>query len=75
MTRPLDLLAVEYPQNVAPAWSPDGDQIAYLSNRGEDNSAGDWAIWIMDADGGNQQPLPIALDFEYAFGGEQMLSW
>jgi len=75
LTRPLDLLAAEYPQNVSPAWSPDGEQIAFLSNRGEDNSAGEWAIWIMDADGGNQRPLPIALEFDYAFAGEQMLSW
>jgi TolB protein len=37
--------------NVAPAWSPDGDQIAFLTDR-----TGRWEIWVMQADGGNQRP-------------------
>ena len=75
LTRPLDLLADEYPQNVSPVWSPDGAQILYVSNRGDDGSADEWGLWLMNADGSNAQRLPIALDFAYAFQGEQMVSW
>jgi len=45
----------EMPQswnNAAPAWSPDGSQIAFLTDR-----TGQWEIWVMDADGLNQRPL------------------
>ena len=37
-----------------PAWSPDGTQIAFVSQRD-----GDIAVWIMDADGGNQRKLTL----------------
>lgn len=75
LTRPTNLLAKEYPQNVAPVWSPDGQHIAFLSNRTESGEAGDWAIWIMDANGGSLQKLPIDVAFEYNFQNEQVLDW
>ena len=75
LTRPEDLLAKEYPQNVAPVWSPDGQNIAFLSNRNEAGTVAEWAIWVMDADGNNLQRLPIAADIAYSFQGEQVLSW
>ena len=68
----------EMPQswnNAAPAWSPDGSQIAFLTDR-----SGQWEIWVMDADGGNQQPL-VTVDMlggvtlEYNGMDERMLSW
>lgn len=37
-----------------PAWSPDGTRIAYARSTG--STAGD-ALWVMDADGSNKQPL------------------
>ena len=37
-------------RDLTPAWSPDGSRIAFMSNRG----GGTFAIWVMDADGGNQ---------------------
>jgi Tol biopolymer transport system component len=36
----------------APAWSPKGTQIAFMSNRD-----GNWEIYIMNTDGSNQKRL------------------
>ncbi|MFN8441967.1 MAG: hypothetical protein U0175_14400 [Caldilineaceae bacterium] len=63
------------PSNVSPAWSPDGQQIVYLSNRNSYESAGPWHLWVMNADGSNQRLLPIEVEFTYSFGAEQMVSW
>lgn len=41
--------------NVNPAWSPDGKQIAFTSNRDLDGQS---KIWVMNADGSNQRVLP-----------------
>jgi len=61
--------------NAAPAWSPDGSQIAFVTDR-----TGQWEIWIMNADGSNQRPMfpNGALDdltLTYAGVDERMLSW
>lgn len=61
--------------NAAPTWSPDGTQLAFLTDR-----TGRWEIWLMHADGSNQRPMFAAgvldhLAFEYAGVDEQMLSW
>ena len=61
--------------NVAPTWSPDGSQIAFLTDR-----SGQWEIWVMNADGSNQRPMfpPETLDglgLQYNFVGERSLSW
>ncbi len=34
-------------------WSPDSSRIAYCSHPGD----GNWAVWVMDADGSNQRQL------------------
>lgn len=75
LTRPVTVLVDELPSNVAPAWSPDGQHIVFLSNRTPEHSTGPWGVWVMDADGGNQRRLPIDLPFEYTFVEEQMIDW
>lgn len=75
LTRPVTTLVDQLPSNVSPTWSPDGKYIAYLSNRGDDNNAGAWRVWVMNADGSNQHPLPLNLEIQYSYNSEQMISW
>ncbi|MCC6454109.1 MAG: PD40 domain-containing protein [Caldilineaceae bacterium] len=75
LTHPNFTLVEKLPSNVAPAWSPDGNHIVFLSNRQPNQSAGVWGVWVMDADGGNQRRLDIDLPFIYTFVAEQMLDW
>lgn len=61
--------------NTAPAWSPDGSQIAFLTDRN-----GPWEIWVMHADGSNQRPLFPAgtldgVTLQYHNVDERVLSW
>lgn len=61
--------------NVSPAWSPDGSQIAFLTDR-----MGRWEIWVMNVDGSNQRPLfsdeiNEQLGITYNFVDERVLSW
>jgi hypothetical protein len=74
------LLAGQEPRswnNVAPAWSPDGISIAYLTDR-----SGAWEIWLMAADGSNQRPLLSAetlagngIALQHNGVDERTLSW
>ncbi len=75
LTRPVTTLVDHLPSNVSPAWSPDGQQIVYLSNRDANNDVGAWRVWVMNADGSNQHPLVINLPITYNFVAEQMVSW
>jgi Tol biopolymer transport system component len=75
LTRPVTALVEDLPSNVAPAWSPDVIWFVYLSNRDEENDAGEWRLWVMAADGSNQRPLPIDIPLEYSFTNEQVVSW
>lgn len=61
--------------NAAPTWSPDGSQIAFVTDR-----TGQWEIWLMNADGSNQRPMfpngaLAELTLNYAGVDERMLSW
>ncbi len=61
--------------NAAPTWSPDGRQIAFLTDR-----TGQWEIWVMNADGSNQRPLfppeqLAGIPLQYQGVDERMLSW
>jgi dipeptidyl aminopeptidase/acylaminoacyl peptidase len=60
--------------SVAPAWSPDGNYIAFLTDR-----TGKWEMWVMDADGSSQKAMfKSALDglaLDYAYSGERAISW
>lgn len=75
LTGPVTTLVDSLPSNVAPAWSPDGKHLVFLSNRNADNAAGTWHLWVMDADGANQRQLPITTPLAYTFGDEQVVSW
>ncbi|MCB0072751.1 MAG: PD40 domain-containing protein, partial [Caldilineaceae bacterium] len=75
LTRPATALVDVLPSNVAPAWSPDGATIAFLSNRDADHEAGAWRLWVMRADGSDQRPLDIPVNFDYTFASEQILDW
>jgi Tol biopolymer transport system component len=70
--------------NAAPVWSPDGSQIAFLTDR-----TGQWEIWVMPApgaqaqvlaDGSHQRPMFPAgtldgIDLQYHGVNERALSW
>ena len=75
LTRPATALVDQLPSNVAPAWSPDGSQIVFLSNRTATNEAGPWHLWVMNRDGSNQQQLPINVALHYDYVTEQMVDW
>ena len=75
LTRPETTLVDELPSNVAPAWSPDGQHIVYVSNRNEEEDAGPWRLWVMSADGSNKRPLPLDTKIDYSFADEQVVSW
>ena len=61
--------------NASPVWSPDGSQIAFLTDR-----SGGWEIWVINADGSNQHVLLsrdvlTGLNLQYNGMDERMLSW
>jgi hypothetical protein len=61
--------------NAAPTWSPDGSQIAFLTDR-----TGQWEIWVMNTDGSNQQPMfppevLAGITLQYNGVDERVLSW
>lgn len=70
LTRPETTLVTPLPHNVAPAWSPDGQHIVFLSNR-----AGQWKLWVMNSDGSNQRSLAVDVPIEYNYQAEQVVSW
>ncbi|HEY52264.1 MAG TPA: SH3 domain-containing protein, partial [Caldilineae bacterium] len=70
LTRPPSALRTEPVHNVAPAWSPDGKHIIFLSNR-----SGKWVFYVMDADGRNQRRLNVGAPVDYRFQSEQVVSW
>ena len=75
LTQPKTTLVDSLPSNVAAAYSPDGKSIVFLSNRQPDNNAGDWHLWVMNADGSNQRQLPIDMAINYSYGLDQVVSW
>jgi len=63
--------------SAAPAWSPDGKHLAFLTDR-----TGKWEIWVTaapgNAGGGTRSMFASELEgltLEYSFGGERALSW
>jgi dipeptidyl aminopeptidase/acylaminoacyl peptidase len=72
------MLSGQFPKaynNAAPAWSPDGSQIAFLTDR-----SGRWEVWVMNADGSDQHALlpgdvQAQMEIEYYGMDERALSW
>lgn len=64
----------EVGSSAAPAWSPDGQHLAFLTDR-----TGEWEIWVMNANGQKQRPLfedaLAGLTIEYASVAERAISW
>jgi dipeptidyl aminopeptidase/acylaminoacyl peptidase len=61
--------------NVAPAFSPDGKRIAFLTDR-----TGQWELWTMNADGSDPKPVfspevQAKLNFQYNSNDERVVSW
>ncbi|MFC2030989.1 TolB family protein [Chloroflexota bacterium] len=60
--------------SVSPAWSPDGQHIAFLTDR-----TGQWEIWVMRSDGSQQKPMFMSaldgLTLDYGFVGDRAISW
>jgi hypothetical protein len=60
--------------SAAPAWSPDGKYIAFLTDR-----TGKWEIWVMKAGGSGQKPMFATalrgLTLEYGNVGDRAISW
>jgi uncharacterized protein YraI len=75
LTQPKTTLVDALPSNVAAAYSPDGAHIVFLSNRTPKHEAGEWHLWVMNADGSAQRQLPIDLAVDYHYGLEQVVSW
>jgi hypothetical protein len=74
LTHTMDWLDETVRHSAAPAWSPDGQYIAFLTDR-----TGTWQIWRMRPDGQGQQPMfprPLeGLRLEYSHQGERAISW
>jgi TolB protein len=64
----------EVANSASPAWSPDGHHLAFLTDQ-----SGKWEIWVMRADGTQQQPMfgreLDGLRLEYGYLGERAISW
>ena len=56
---PMQLTYGEY-DNTSPRWSPDGEKIAFISNRD-----GNTSLWLVNAFDGGQKPI-VANSFQYA---------
>jgi len=85
LTKP-PFLAVPQYSSASPAWSPDGQRIAFVTNRTRSDTdstskkEGIWEIWVMNADGSDPRPLlspedQANLKMSYWGMNERMVSW
>jgi dipeptidyl aminopeptidase/acylaminoacyl peptidase len=55
-TRKLDVLTSGAHDDLLPAWSPDGNQVAFVSKRGEDaDRTENWDVYLIDAKAGAKE--------------------
>ena len=73
LTAPGGLAGQQY-NSVAPAVSPDGSSVAFLSDRG-----GLWQLWVMNSDGSNPRLLApetlAGVSFRYDFSADRAVDW
>jgi hypothetical protein len=56
----------------APAWSPDGERIAFIREHAAQERD---EVWVMDRDGGNQSPVPHTAQVGNFLWGTRSVSW
>lgn len=68
---PLDFV---HPNNVAPTFSPNNDEVLFLSNRN-----GKWEFFAIGIDGTNERQVlkevTDAVNLQYTYNGERVASW
>jgi TolB protein len=69
MSKAFRKLASTGAQASAPAWSPDGSQVAYQSNR-----EGSWAIYVVGSGGGDSRRL-VNLGAQHPNWQLERMSW
>jgi hypothetical protein len=70
----IDPLDFVHANNVAPSWSPDGQEILFLSDR-----SGRWEFFAIRFDGADERQvlknITDALDLRYNYSAERVASW
>lgn len=75
-----DPLSFTHFDNVAPTFSPDGQEILFLSNRNRaSDGSSKWEFFAINADGTNERQvlknITDVINLQYNYSGERVASW